>query len=124
MSDARAEGELYLAVKWAVCDVRDLLQPARRERLDHAFVGRVNELLSDLGWRLELARYAEPRQTVELTPELADRLWDAVAKLRRALRENTVGHRGWSCGDRPRGRLRARRDRLPTRAVREGVVGQ
>ena len=117
MSDARAEGELYLAVKWAVCDVRDLLQPARRERLDHALVGRVSELLSDLGWRLQLARYAEPRQTVELTPELADELWDAVAKPA----PRPAGEHGRAQGlvlrGRPRGRLHARRDRLPARAV-------
>ncbi len=103
MSDCAAEGELYRAVWRSTYDLRNaLLGEHGRGRFPHDVVERVNDLLADLGWRLQLARYAEPRalspfRSPPLDPE---KLWDAVAGLRRALRGALrgalVGHRGWS----------------------------
>lgn len=96
MSDASAEGELYNFVWRAVCDLREAIRPGRGQ-LDHALVGRVNELISDLGWRFDLAPYAKPNLSdLPITPEKAERIWRAAAQLRRALRRVMVGHRGWS----------------------------
>lgn len=93
-SDCRAEGELYRGVWRAVYDVRKaVLGETVRERFPHDVVGRVNELVADLGWRFQLARYAEPRPGDPSDPV---KLWDAVARLREALVELNIGHRGWS----------------------------
>lgn len=97
MSDCRAEGEIYRAVHAAVIDLRYELLGGWTGRFPHELVGRVNELIEDLGWRLQLARYAEPKPvTGEVSVESAGRLWSIVGDLREALRGQNVGHRGWS----------------------------
>jgi hypothetical protein len=98
MSDARAEGEIYQEVWNAVYDLREVLCIVAhagdefRGLWSAPVVDRVNELIADLGWRFEVAEYAEPRRDLTID---AEKLWDAVASLRLALRGMNVGHRGW-----------------------------
>lgn len=97
MSDARAEGEIYREVWNAVYDLREAMNPTREnDSWSTDLVGYVNELISDLGWRFEKAEYFTPvlKKCYEGQEE---KLWDAVAALRLALRHQSIGHRGWSC---------------------------
>jgi hypothetical protein len=97
MSDAAAEGRIYREVWCAVFDLREVLRPVPADPpllWSSPVVSKVNELIEDLGWCFERAQYAATRRDPACD---AEKVWDAVAKLRVALRHQTLGHRGWSC---------------------------
>lgn len=92
-ADCAAEGEIYRAVWNAVYDLRMCFNPEYRGRWLHIYVGHVNEIIADQGYRFELAQYAAPDMSY---PEIdAERLWDLSFQLRKALKWANVGHRGW-----------------------------
>ncbi len=99
-ADCAAEGELYRAVWRAVYDLRNLLSGEKwRDRWHHYLVLRVNEIIADRGYQFELAQYAEAQANWGRQhgwPELVEALWATAFKLREALDDLNVGHRGWA----------------------------
>lgn len=93
-ADCAAEGRLYRAVEHAVYDLRMHFCPDWRGHWPHLLVEKVNVLISDTGYRFELAQYAASDLS-HVEPN-ADQLWSLSFQLRSALKGARVGHRGWA----------------------------
>lgn len=93
-ADCAAEGELYRAVWRAVYDLHVYFCPSWRGHWPHFLVEKVNVLISDQGYRFDLAQYAAPDLS-HVEPD-ADKLWFLAFQLRSALKHANAGHRGWA----------------------------
>lgn len=100
MSDARAESRIYTNLINKMWELRRLLMPEScwhsPDRWPHSVIVEINQIISDTGYWLVLAEYAEPVQTHhDHAKQNYESIRQAAISLKEALEECTSGHRGW-----------------------------